>query len=306
MNTFLLKIIFMKYIILISLIFLNFSYSQKKIIDYETKKEIPYAAISLIKANKIIYGTYSEFNGEFTIEKPQLFDSLVIECMGYHRRVIDRNQIEYKDTLYLKHKHYLLKEVIVTNKQTKELGYLNMPNTSFYGIGKGLEKIIFIENNANKTHTISAFLFQVKKIRKKIGFRIHFYKKSIDSFMPVEEITNQNKIFFLEKGFKGQIEIDLIDLGLEIPSNGIFIGIESLGEFDEKTNLFLPFEKNKISSFLNFKVHKSKNAISFIRNVIYKNGWTNDCEWQKTDYKMNFKKDLEYCLVPSFGLKIKE
>lgn len=296
----------MKYIILISLIFLNFSYSQKKIIDYETKKEIPYAAISLKKANKIIYGTYSEFNGEFAIEKSQLFDSLIVECMGYHKRVIDRNQIESKDTLCLKQKHYLLQEVIVTNKKTKELGYLNKPSSSSYSIGKGLEQIVFIENSANKNHTISAFLFQVKKIKTRIGFRIHFYKKSIDSSMPGEEITNQNKIYFLEKGSKGQIEIDLIDLGLEIPPNGVFIGLEALGEFDEKTNLFLPFEKNKISSFLNFKVHKSKNAISFIRNIIYKNGWTNSCDWQKTDYKMNFKKDLEYCLVPSFGLKIRE
>jgi hypothetical protein len=296
----------MKYIILISLIFLNFSYSQKKIIDYETKKEIPYAAILLQKANKIIYGTYTEFNGEFAIEKSQLFDSLIVECMGYHKRAVDRNQIESKDTLFLKQKHYLLQEVIVTNKKTKELGYLNMPNTSFYGIGKGLEKIVFIENSANEYHTISAFLFQVEKIKTRIGFRIHFYKKAIDSFMPDEEITNQNKIYFLEKGSKGQIEIDLIDLGLEIPLNGIFIGLEALGEFDEKTNLFLPFEKNKIPSFLNFKVHKSKNATSFIRNIIYKNGWTNDCDWQKTDYKMNFKKDLEYCLVPSFGLKIKK
>ena len=56
--------------------------------------------------------------------------------------------------------------------------------------------------------------------------------------MPGEEITNQNKIYFLEKGSKGQIEIDLIDLGLEIPPNGVFIGLEALGEFDEKTNLF--------------------------------------------------------------------
>mgnify|MGYP006179354071 CR=1 FL=1 len=74
-----------------------------------------------------------------------------------------------------------------------------MPSSSSYSIGKGLEQIVFIENSANKNHTISAFLFQVKKIKTRIGFRIHFYKKSIDSFMPGEEITNQNKIYFLEK-----------------------------------------------------------------------------------------------------------
>lgn len=291
------------------LLFLScfFSYSQKKtVIDYETKKAVSFATISYVNSNKIVKGLYTESNGEFNLEPVQVFDSIVIECLGYKKRAVHISNLKNKDTLYLRVKITPIQEVIITDKKPVTIGFVNKKKFSYSGISKGLEEIVFIENEANKNLFITTFLFKVNKMKTKVGYRIHFYKKSDKSLFPAEEITNQNKIYFLEKGTNGLVEVDIIDLGIEMPKDGIFVGLEAIGEFNDKTNLFLPFEKDKISAFLNFQVYKSNESFTFFRNVLYKNGWVNQCKWQKNDYKMNFKKDLEYCLVPSFGLKIIE
>ena len=291
------------------LIFLNcfFSYSQKKtILDFETKKPISFSTISYKLSNNVINGLYTEYNGEFNLETVQVFDSLVIECLGYKKRSIHINNLKGKDTLFLKVEITPIKEVIVTNKKPTAIGYINKKKLVYTGIGKGLEEIVFIENKSNKNLFIKSFLFKVNKIKTKVGYRIHLYKKSDKAIFPDEEITNQNKIYFLEKGTKGLVEVDLSDLGLEIPVEGIFIGMEALGEFNDKTNVFLPFEKDKISAFLNFQVYKSDKSLTFIRNVLYKNGWGNHCKWQKEDYMRTFNKNLDHCTTPCFGLNVIE
>lgn len=80
------------------------------VIDSSSFERIPFVSIYKTRDNK---GTLSDFNGEFTLEKVLLNDSIIFTYMGYKKLLLIANKDSISDTVYLSPQVLLIDEVIV-------------------------------------------------------------------------------------------------------------------------------------------------------------------------------------------------
>lgn len=279
---------------------IQLSAQQKQILDIETNESIPFANIQFNNnENKIIFSTYSNELGYFNSKLNSTYSSINISCMGYETITINNNELN-KDVFYLKKNVIELKEVIVSSKDKIKIGYLNEKKTADkVGVSIGLEVAVFISNDFEYDTKINSIIFNIKKTKSKIAYRVHLYKPSSDKTYPNIELLNKNNINYIEPNTKGTIEVDLRDYDIIFPKEGIFVGIEGL----EGNNLDETFSRNK-KNILQFEVHQSDKQIYFEKNTLKRIGWININKWLPEDYLKTFKKEYnkEKLFVPSFGL----
>lgn len=91
-----------------------------KIIDKKKEEPIPYASVSLF--NKPI-GTISNVDGDFLlkIHPDNIFDTLVISCMGYAQIIIQANKILDEDVIAMEPVSIQIKEVKVSATTPEQL-----------------------------------------------------------------------------------------------------------------------------------------------------------------------------------------
>lgn len=289
------------YFIAILLFFkVSLTFSQTiRVCDEEDKKPIPYVTAILTIQNRIVGGDYCDSNGFVKIDDKILFDKIELSCIGYESKAIEKGTLK-NDTIFLKKKVINLDEVIISknNLATSLLGYTDLKKYQYIGIGKGLETVVFIENNAKKPLYISSFLFKVRKLKKKTAIRIHFYKNRLEKFEPGEEILTEDIVEYLDENTQGLVEIKIAKYGLELPIEGSFVGIEALGVFDNITKTYVDtrmFEED-LGLEYNTKIDKS---ITFLRNRFRVKIWGDQNEGIRRAMP-SFKKFLNL----SFGIKV--
>lgn len=276
---------------------LTFAFGQKVYVkDSVLKEAIAYANVNYCINDSIIGGDYTDSNGLLIISN-STFNSLQISCVGYEK---EYKKKEFLDSvIYLKKKSIDLNEVIVSNKTRFEtFGEIYSNNKIDIGFGKSLEIVTFIENKKNEEKIAYSLIFKVKKVKKKTAIRLHFYNKKPNKQEPFEEISSSNEIEFIEEKTTGNVEI-LIKENIIIPKQGLFVGIEILGIYNDKNgNLeFINDLNNSLHLYFNCKNNK---YITFVRNRFKSN------EWESTEYIKNtipiFKKN-EFPNA-SFGIKV--
>jgi hypothetical protein len=278
----------------------SLSFSQTILVyDEENKKSIPYVTVVLTSQDKIVGGDYCDENGFMKIDDKIVFDKVELSCIGYESKLIEKLALK-NDSIFLKNKAINLDEVVISknNLATSLLGYTDLKKYQYVGTGKGLETVVFIENNANKPLSLSSFLFKVRKLKKKTAIRIHFYKKRLDRFEPGEEILTEDIVEYLYENTQGLVEIKIAKYGLELPVEGIFVGIEALGVFDDITKTYVDtriFEED-LGLEYNTKIEKS---ITLLRNRFRVKIWGDQNENFRRAIP-NFKKFLNL----SFGIKV--
>lgn len=243
--------------------------------DFEDKTPIPFVNISFIKNNEIVGGKVCDMNGLVTIEKSDKYDTIEFSCIGYETFII-KDVFNLPNNIYLKHKINVLNEIIVSKRKHSFLviGYSNSDKKTNVGIGKGIEEVVFIENKYRKQLHIKSFLFRIKKNHSKTAFRIHFYKKSLRTNEPEEELLTEDLIQYLDEKTKGLIEIDVANLGIELPIDGAYVGIEVLGTIEKDTGKFVENIDNQeyLKIEYNYELNRS---ITFIRNRFKSKVWSN-------------------------------
>ena len=241
---------------------------------------IPFVNVSFIK-NNVVKSSFCDENGLVIIEKASSYNQIEFSCIGYETFVINNTAI-LPNAIYLKQKVIELNEVIVTKNNNKilNIGYHDFKKKIAVGIGKGLEEVVFIENKFKKTLNVKSFLFNIKKIHNRTVFRVHFYKKLLNEFKPGEEILTEDIIQYLDNKAKGLIQIDVAHLGIQLPIDGAFVGIEALGIVDKNTGRFVENLDNQeyLKIEYNYELNKS---ITFIRNRFKTLDWS-DLERLKT------------------------
>ena len=272
------------------------------IVDSLTKKVIPFSNIKFFNSNNFIIGNYSDEDGIVNYNNI-IFDKLEISHISYKTKNLQKKQI--KDTIILNQNNIILNEIIIVNskKEIISLGYTQNKQKTKLAAYKGIEIVVYIDNPYKEAKIINSFLFKMKKKdNSKTAVRIHFYKKKINELFPCEEITNVEIIHFIDKKSKEIVEIDIKDYGIEFPSDGAFVGIEWLGDYDFIANK--DEDNNQISNQnllyieLNDKINQ---PLTFIRSKL-----TNEL-WQNTEkLKLEFKDIIEYKYIPnaSFGIKL--
>ncbi len=276
----------------------SLSFSQMiQVYDKENKKPISYVTVVFTNQDKIVGGDYCDENGFMKIDDKIVFDKIELSCIGYESKSIEKRALK-NDTIFLKNKAINLDEVVISKNNLATLGYTDLKKYQYGGIGKGLETVVFIENNTKKPLYINSFLFKIRKLKKKTAIRIHFYKKRTDKFEPGEEMLTEDIVEYLDENTQGLVEIKIAKDGLELPIEGCFVGIEALGVFDNITKTYVD---NRIyKEYLVFEYNtKIDKSITFTRNRFRVKIWGNFNESIRRGIP-NFKKFLNL----SFGVKV--
>jgi hypothetical protein len=291
----------LKYVLFLTLCMNTLIYSQIKgvIVDSESKLPISFVTILRFQNNAFLEGLYSDANGNFEIPKLEDDQKLELSHVEYEKKIIYYG--EQLDTIFLVNSTTVLKEVIITNtKKINTIGFFKCKRKTRLSSSKGMEICQFIENPYNKQVSIKSLLFRVKRYNNyKTAIRVRIYKKSNYDYQPGEEIISENIIYFIKGKEKKLLEINL--LGLVLPPEGAFFGIEWLGNVNEKTG---EFEDNNELSDTFIEINDEINKyITFKRNRLIDSDWKNTA-----NFKKSIENQIKFKNIPnaSFGLTIYE
>lgn len=235
---------------------INFMHSQERrviVIDSLNNTPVSFVKFTNIEDNSILM---TDFYGKINISNNN--KKYQVECNGYDSKIILFESI--KDTLFLNKTAIVIEEVVINDKSNKiELGnHLDKIKTSKIEFETKKNNIysVFIENKQNKYSIIKSINLRLKKSNKnsKVFIRPYIYSVDINN-NPVENILNKNIVYEL-KGNEKLISIDISELYLEFPGNGVFVGIELIND-TKSANITLSTSK-KSNSFIIFK---SKNKL---------------------------------------------
>ena len=200
-----------------------FSQIKGKIVD-ENNKPISYVNISVENEN---IGTTSEENGEFVIRILDVNKNLIFSAVGFEKKIIKASDVS---EVILKQSETELKEVIIVKKiGTKiiEIGKIDNGIYQAFDNGPRIDTKFFpYLPKYKKTRFIKQVTIQTDSKIDNATFKIHFYSVDAKGF-PDEELLTKDFIVSVNKGVKKTI-ININDLNLVMPKNGIFVGFEEL------------------------------------------------------------------------------
>lgn len=253
------------YIYILFLLFLNNMQSQSIIvIDSLNHKPIPFVNIQFNKNN----GTYTNENGVFEVNR-NTKDTLRLSHISYTDYEVKASDV--KDTIILSPNAILLTEVKITNGK-KTIKYVDFPrkNSSFgsFPVISKSEIITLIIPNIENAYSIITkldFKFEKKKYEEnnnniKTAFRVNIYDSK------KEKIKNKiysSEVFIIDATKKEKIEIDLNNEYIELSNNGLFIGIEVIGDIDQNGNITK--EKSSIRPILTDNTINDYSAKTFLK-----------------------------------------
>ncbi|MCO6146998.1 hypothetical protein [Flavobacterium sp. NRK1] len=286
------------YLSFLLLLFFSSLHSQTiKIINEVTHEPIPFTSIKFYRQGKVVNGDYADQNGELTITT--VFDSFELTCLGYKNKTIEKDEI--KKEIALEPISFLLKEIIINkNNDLVEIGHANEKKGGISGVERFYQASVYIQNPYKIPVLIHSFLFNALKVKGRRTYRIHLYKKSDKGEYPGIDLLPADIVRVIEKGSKGQIEIDLSEYGIEMPAEGLYAAIEGLGGYDSKGNSILETNKSGFS----FEAFQTYEYIYFIRPFFFQGkGWINVNEFLINDGVVD-RSNKKNFLAPSFGLRV--
>lgn len=290
------KYFYTLFLIIISI--LSFSQVSKPIYIYDSisKAPIPFANVIIYEKENIINGFYADENGFVKIICNEN-SSLKFSCIGYENKTFEK-LFGLSDTIFLMQNSIILKEVIITNSNKyKNLGFINSKKNSTINTFKGSEFAVFIENESNvKTKIKSVILNLTKKKDHTTILKIKFYKKG-NNDTPTDILNNRDIIYYLKNKHNGELEIDIDDENIELPEEGVYLSVESLGFIDKKGSFIN--DQDMWHEFSFHLVDDIKNA-TFTKNNLKANTWYNNLKLRFEEIGQKYKNHPNV----SFGIKV--
>jgi hypothetical protein len=216
------------------LIFVQLSFGQINsiLIDENTKIPITYAKIWI--ENEIIE-TFSNDKGYFSLITKSENDSIIISHIGFKTKKIAVSEI--KDTILLKSSILKFEEVFVSQRKNKKQFTVNRIDEKkidwYFGTGVDNHWLFAKYFPFNKKYNETKFLKKISLftgVNKKVNFNIRLYSTDKDG-KPLENLTPNNIIATAKKGYN-KTEINVIDLNILFPENGLFVAIENVEDIN--------------------------------------------------------------------------
>jgi len=209
-----------------------------KIIDKKTKQ--PITGVIVLNLSNQKSATYTDEDGMFSLLVAQN-DSLKITCVGYKDSIIKNSERISSSTIELSPNFILLNEVVVNNSLNRSsytLGYIgNNYETYNQGGTKGSIKLVFVPNpDSSKNKIITKLKYQLAKINReneKINkgvVRVRLYSSTNTSIFPKDDLLQENIIQTIPLKDKQTLIVDISKYKINFPANGVFVGLEWLGE----------------------------------------------------------------------------
>lgn len=214
-------------IIIVLLSKISFCQIKSVIVDSETKEKIPYVNIWIEDKN---VGTTSDKNGEFSIDISE-GNYLILSRLGYENRRIEVSNFSNK--ILLNPKAAILDEVIISSTKISEeivIAEFDDKDVGYYYGSKNKPEIrarfFPFDSRYAKTPYLQKLKFRIYSDVKNAKFNIRLYSIG-ENGEPKNPIYHKNIIGLVKKGIRNT-EIDLSDLAIIFPVDGIFIGYEWL------------------------------------------------------------------------------
>lgn len=275
-----------------------------KIIESETFEPISFATVKLYKDVTLVYGNYTNDKGQIDLNFDYNF--IEVSCLGFETKKIQKTQLE-NNIFYLIKKNIELEAVTVSNKKKEFIEIaIKKERKSYAGftmICKGYEITQFFENTLQKNTKIISFSFKTAKVNHKMAYRIRIYKKiKIGESNQDIEIPTTNTIYYLEEGSEGLVEVDLTEFDLDFALDGIYIGIEGLGE---NPNLKASNYASR-ESCVNILHYQNTKANTFEKYTFKNDVWIDLFALNKKLTKESFNINLKAVYQPYFVLKVEK
>lgn len=283
--------------------FTTFVFSQEKIqiVDFQTKEPIAFATIAFGDG----LGGYTNGNGHFDFDKKQNFS---VSMLGY--KSLSVSEEDFKSIIELESQPFEIEEIIISNKKGKQkivkqkAYWKNSTWLDSYTPQVGNEIAVLIPNEKNQEAGLSKIIFSVatnpirifdNKSRQHFKeweefpytiIRIRFYKN--ENNKPNGLLYSDEIVVNIHNSKEKFSEIDLEKYYIDVPENGLFVGIEFIGLTDQNQNyVFMPNfyeterngQKIKIVRHMNICIPietKAKKQTSYIRYS----------DWNKNGEKM--------------------
>ncbi len=275
--------------------------------DHKTKAPIPYVNLSFLNTLK---GTSTDEEGHFFMDLPQpyLERKVHISSLGYKDTIVVAKQIFEAKRFEMVEESFELDEVVVS----ESLGdsYVLNPiasNSITSGFSSSVTPwvlaLYFPNIGAQKKYLekVTVFLNKTEKFKRtQSKFRIRIYDVDSKTKKPNKDLLR--KSFVLEHDVeKDFVSLDLNSLNIEIPSDGIYVGLEWL---------FIPsnwYMQTEVHPIDNKNVIEDRFAPTFAgmytRNQNYKVMIYGMGEW--TDFKVKSRNN-DRNFIPAISLKLKK
>ena len=278
-----------------------------KVYDYRTKEVIPYVNLSFLNTLK---GTSTDEEGHFFMDLPEPFleKQVHISSLGYNDTIVKARQIYDAKRFDLVEQSFELDEVVVT----ENFGNIDVLNPiSSYSLTSGFSSsstpwivaLYFPNLGANKKYIDKLTVFLKKNEnfnRESAKFRIRIYDVDGNTKKPGKDLLLKSIVLEhqVEKEF---VSLNLTDFNIEMPRNGIYIGLEWL---------FVPnnWYKETIQNPLTNELMVEDRFAPTIRGVYTKNQNYKVMIYgmgQWTDFNVRSRNNKEN-FIPAVSLKLRK
>lgn len=247
--------------------------SKVYVVDTLTRLPIPFASIQYLERN---YGTYTNDLGEFKRTKEK---KIQISCVGYYSKTVEL--VGNEDTISLKPKIYTLKEITITPGKAEKLlmlGYSNLKSEGSLAQMPGTEIAVFIPNSQNKEKLLKSIVLRIDRRNIVLEdfafvsvFKINIYNAR--NTKEIDQLINKKDLIYNSGILKRKTIIDISDLNLIIPKEGLFIGIEWVGKLNVNTHELDVSHDKSVEPFICL-TFKSPNSVVFERSGLTNYSWT--------------------------------
>lgn len=236
--------------------------SQKKLTDQDDGSAVLYAHIFLNNT----FHTYSDNNGEFTIDKKQKFDTLKIVHLSYETRLVAFNEFERLTTIPLKEKATVLNEITITSKRKAKKKQILSPDRAardYIDNGHDIRLIfetansmdddndsihiaraVYVPNNKHKKAFITKIILnsvdkETEGDTKYIPFKVNLMTYDTLKKLPGKKIFAEDLAVGKKKGQTVVIDLSKEEL-VELPAEGICIMVSVYSTRHYNNNGFNP------------------------------------------------------------------
>ncbi|WP_282180732.1 carboxypeptidase-like regulatory domain-containing protein [Maribacter stanieri] len=204
------------------------------VFDEKSMTSVPYANISFLKTLK---GTSSDEDGYFYIDVPESYleRDVHISALGFKDTIMSAKVISENKKIYLKEESFELEEVVVSHS----LGDSQVLNPiSSYSIKSGFSSaetpwvlaLYFPNIGAAKKYLerITIYVQKNSKFKRESSkFRLRLYDVDKNTRKPNHDLIRKSIILESSKT-EDFVSIDLSSMGIRIPEEGIYVGLEWL------------------------------------------------------------------------------
>lgn len=207
--------------------------------DRSNLKGIGYASVFYKKIN---VGTYTDSSGNFKIKKIN-GDTLVINSMGFEKFLISADDIEDFQNINLSPVTISLNEVVVKGTKSLKtrygkkiyLGNLSSKRYNHISGMKGRTVAYLIKPDVPTTGKIKSIHYGVKAEAPAI-VRAHIYAIDAYTGKPGKDLLKNQELVEVNSGSKN-LTVDLNHLDIEFPLEGIYVGLEWIGEINSSKSV---------------------------------------------------------------------